>query len=436
MPFREKFLLGAGQARFQVYRFGYKLATRLLVRPLVRHRAVPLVAVTGTNGKSTVCKLLHGLYRAAGYRVAAATTDGVVVDGQWIRKGDHSGSNGIWRALRSGPLDLLIAETARGGILRFGIGFERCQAAVVTNVSNDHLGFDGVHRVEEMAAVKARVLQRLEPGGVAVLSLDDPLVRSMPRPAGTRVIHFTLSDAPAGDGDAVFLRDETIWSRIDGRELPVAQVGEAPLAWGGVQRHHLANLLAAVGLTAGLQDRFPVSAETLRSVLTTFGAEPRDNLFRSTLLRYRNNLVLLGFCQNEEGYRREAAFIQWVREQHAPVEVVGLLTETGWKREEDFRAISALVAPVCDRFRITPPPRKARWKWSDQDIVEWLSSAIPPEKIMPGALLSLDEVIHRREAEGGPGARLYVVFEAPLEPALDVERLLGEAEPVPRVRAP
>ena len=136
-------------------KYAYTLGAAFLVRPRVDRMGVPIIAVTGTNGKTTVCNLLYRIYLDAGYRVGLATTDGVMCRRETLLEGDKAGISGLWRLASCDELDVIVAETARGGILHNGLGFSSCSASVVTNVHEDHLGLGGIETVEEMAELKA-----------------------------------------------------------------------------------------------------------------------------------------------------------------------------------------------------------------------------------------------------------------------------------------
>jgi cyanophycin synthetase len=162
---------------------------------------VPIVAVTGTNGKTTTTRMVAHLLRAAGHRVGLTTTDGIYLDGRLLEAGDSAGPGSARALLRHPRVEAAALETARGGLLREGLGFDACDVAIVTNIASDHLGLGGVETLEDLARVKAVVPASVRPGGASVLNADDPLVVAMAGGAGGEVVFF------GGDEANPILRD-------------------------------------------------------------------------------------------------------------------------------------------------------------------------------------------------------------------------------------
>jgi cyanophycin synthetase len=178
--------------RWYWIRLGRRLNIRLVRHPLLALRGIPLIAITGTNGKTTTTLLINRILRDAGYRTGCSCTEGVLIDGEWLVHGDEAGSKGLWMASRPSGLHALVAETARGGILRYGLGFSSCHVSVVTTVAADHLGEHGIETVEDLARVKSSLPQHTRADGAVVLNADVPLVRDMARKTRARGVYFTL----------------------------------------------------------------------------------------------------------------------------------------------------------------------------------------------------------------------------------------------------
>ncbi|MEJ2589422.1 MAG: Mur ligase family protein, partial [Deltaproteobacteria bacterium] len=172
----------------------YRLATKLIYKPAVTRLNVPIIAVTGTNGKTTVTRLLEKVYLDAGYNVGTCTTDGVSHNGALFLSGDLSWGYGAWKAAQCPDVDLLILETARGGIIRYGMGFRECQVGVVTNLFEDHLGFDGVDSLEQMADVKSTIPIHTHREGSIILNGDDADVRRMVDRSPASPIYFVTGN--------------------------------------------------------------------------------------------------------------------------------------------------------------------------------------------------------------------------------------------------
>ena len=218
-------------------------------------RSMPAVSITGTNGKSTVARLITHILLRAGHHVGTTTSDGILVDERLIDAGDWTGPAGAAAVLRRSDVDVAVLETARDGLVLRGMGYESNEASVFTNVSSDHLDLGGIHTLPELAEVKGTVCRVTRPDGWVVLNADDPLVAAMARRVRARVSFFSMDpDASRllarhrrGGGRAhVFRRGRLVeWEGADEHEI--LDVADLPIAIGGLALHNVANALAAAG---------------------------------------------------------------------------------------------------------------------------------------------------------------------------------------------
>ncbi len=273
--------------------------------PLLPASGVPIVAITGTNGKSTTTRLLAHILARAGRRVGMTNSDGIYVDGILVEAGDWTGFGGAGRVLAEPGLDTAVLETARGGILLRGIGYERNDVSIVTNVSPDHLGLNGIDTLEELAETKAAVVRITKRDGWAVLNADDPRVWRMRRETKARWYPFTLDPAsPAIDealdrgGRAAVLEDERLVLRGAGRRpVRLASVAKLPVTFAGLSRYNVANALAA----AAAADALGLSRARIAAGLRSFTLDAAVNPGRLNLFERRGVLVLVDFAHNEAG---------------------------------------------------------------------------------------------------------------------------------------
>jgi cyanophycin synthetase len=272
-------------------------------QPTVPDPEIPVVQVSGTNGKTTTTRLLAHMVMTAGKRVAFSSTDGVYRDERLVKKGDYSGFGGAAIALAQHP-DIAVLETARGGILLRGIGVLHNDVAVVTNVSADHLHLQGISTVDQLAEVKATVTRITRPEGWVVLNADDPRVLAMRRTAAARVWLFSLDprhpalrEALADGGRAITVLDGTIvW--MDGPAVhPMVDLDRVPVTLSGLSRMYTQNALAAAaaGLAVGLPQR------SVSKGLRTFVLDPRKNPGRTNLFSLDGRLLVLDYAHNEAG---------------------------------------------------------------------------------------------------------------------------------------
>jgi cyanophycin synthetase len=283
--------------------------------PEVPDPDVPVIQVTGTNGKTTTTRLIAHLAITAGRRVAYSSTDGVYRNGRRVLEGDYSGFGGAATALEQRP-DLAVLETARGGILLRGIGVLHNDVAVVTNVSADHLDLHGISTVDQLAEVKATITRITRPDGWAVLNADDPRVLAMRRFATGRPWLFSLDpwhpalrENLAEGGRAMTVLDGTIvW--IEGHRVhPLVELERVPVTLAGISSINTQNALAAAAaaLAAGLP------ARAVARGLRTFVPDPRANPGRANLFSLDRRLILLDYAHNEAGMDGLVEILQGLR---------------------------------------------------------------------------------------------------------------------------
>lgn len=266
---------------------------------------VPIVAVTGTNGKSTTTRLIAHIATQAGLRVGMTNSDGIYVRGELVEAGDWTGFGGAGRVLAEPKLDLAVLETARGGILLRGIGYERNDVSVITNVSADHLGLQGIDTLDEMAEVKGAVARITRRGGWAVLNADDPRVWALRRQTRARPYAFSLKSAAPGlaealqaDGRvAVLDRGRLVLRRPGQRGVRLAVAADLPVTFAGLSLYNIANALAA----AAACDALGISPDLIAAGLASFSQDQAANPGRLNLYSRRTVLALVDFAHNEAG---------------------------------------------------------------------------------------------------------------------------------------
>jgi cyanophycin synthetase len=279
-------------------------------RPTVLNPTIPVVSVTGTNGKTTTTRLLGHIGMTAGRRTAWSSTDGVVVQGEVVEPGDYSGPAGARAVLGAPGVQLGILETARGGMLLRGMGVSANDVSVVTNVSADHLGQQGIDTVDQLAEVKAIVTKATRPGGWVVLNGEDPRVWAMRAGTKARPWAFALrSDAPAlreaidQGGRAITVLDGDVTVLEAGKDPDrLVSILDVPATLSGLSKHNIANALAATAAALGLG----LPREAVVQGLRTFAPDDRLNPGRMntyTLAREDGSAitVIVDLAHNEAG---------------------------------------------------------------------------------------------------------------------------------------
>ena len=309
---------------------------------------IPVIAVTGVNGKTTVTRFIAHLARQTGARVGMTCTDGVYIDDRRLEAGDCSGPASARAVLVNPAVDVAVLETARGGILRAGLGFDQCDVAVVTNIGGgDHLGISDINTPEDLALVKGTIVDAVGPHGFAVLNAADPLVAAMVRRCRGSVVFFARDSRHPGivahreqRGRAVFVRHGRVILAEGAHETDLLGVEEAPLTHGGRVGFQVENLLAAVG--AAWSAGFPL--DSIRRGLRSFGAEVDKVPGRFNVLQIKDATVILDYGHNPSSL---SAILETIRE--IPSErTVAVYSAAGDRRDEDMIAQGAMLAVHFD----------------------------------------------------------------------------------------
>ncbi len=321
-------------------------------------RTMPVVSITGTNGKSTVTRLITHILLFAGRHVGTTTSDGILVDEAMVEAGDWTGPGGAAAILHRSDVDVAVLETARGGLVLRGMGYESNDASVFTNVSSDHLDLGGIHTLPELAEVKATICRITRPDGLVVLNADDPLVAALARRVHARVGYFSLDPSSAAilarhrrAGGMAWVLDGDRLVEWDGAEAHVLlDTADLPVALGGLARHNIANALAAAGGARALGATREEVVDGLRDFRPSASLSPgRLNVFR-----LGGRTVIIDFAHNEAGTEAildvAVAIARGGTDRAAPVTAI---IGTGGDRPDDtLRGIGRIAASKAQRVVI------------------------------------------------------------------------------------
>lgn len=308
---------------------------------------IPIIAITGTNGKTTTTRLIAHILKGIGRQVGFTTTDGVYIQNYQLAKGDMTGPYSARLVLRDPTVEVAILETARGGILREGLGFPECDIGVVLNVTSDHLGIGDINSLEDMARVKSVLVESVHQKGYAVLNADDELVAAMAEKVKAAVAYFSMDpDNPliqdhVARGGTVAVYEEGYVSILKrGWKLRIEKTLNIPLTLSGKAGFMIQNVLAAT-LATFLHG---VSIDDIRVALGTFTSSVAQTPGRLNLFDVGNYQVLVDYAHNAAGYEAiQATLKHWDCKRK-----VGIIGGPGDRRNQDLRELGVLAAQTFD----------------------------------------------------------------------------------------
>lgn len=350
-------------------------ASRDVARPVIEmlfprgsRARVPIFAITGTNGKSTTARMLRHIFRFTGKIIGMTSTAGAWVGDTLIVPGDATGPRSARMVLSDPCVEVAILETARGGILREGLGYGEADVGAVLNVTADHLGLKGIDTIEELAEVKSLIVESVRRRGASVLNADDPLTRKMARRAGGKVTWFSLHGGdeemapwlrdhieaggaavvrePGPDGGTIVLHREALREVI----LPANSI---PATLHGLATFNIANALAAAAMAAA----HGISLPTIRTALGTFQSDFEQNPGRLNVHDAHGFRAIVDYAHNVAGLEALGVVIEGLKHRHQ--RAIGVISVPGDRRDEDILAMAQISAQLFDElvFREDPVTR-------------------------------------------------------------------------------
>ena len=400
-------------------KFVLRLAMTLLVQPRLWQLGVPIIAITGTNGKTTIVRLLTRIYRNAGYNVGACSTYGVTHNEKFVSRTDDASGLGAWRAAGCPNVDLLVLEVARGGLARWGTGFKKCQVGIVTNVYEDHLGYEGIHTLKQMAELKSAVPRATKKDGAIILNADDPLVREMAGKSKAEPIYFSMTKDHNEFDKVFYLNSSYICKKIGTVEEPVIDIKEIPITLNGERSFNIANVMAILAAVEGAKKLIPVDNAVVTRTLREFGTQPHDNLGTFHIISLQGERVILCNAKNPASFRFEIEMIKKIKGKEGFDHIAGILSAPGNRNDRYYQEMSELASHVCDLVLVTTPKDHYLRGRDPRELVALMSSKIPQSRILDDKDYTMSQWIELSRNRLG-GRILFVVFSSIISAKIDV----------------
>jgi cyanophycin synthetase len=384
---------------------------------------IPVVAVTGTNGKTTTVRLIAHIMSSIGRQVGRTDTDGIFLGDQQIEDGDWAGWGGARRVLSDQQVDIAVLETSRGGILRRGLGFDRCDVSVVTNLSEDHLGELGVESLDQMAYVKGIVVLATKPDGYVVLNADDSRVLRMQSLASAPVVLFSrnlenpvIAAHRRRRGPIVLSDGEMIHIDFEEQRGQIA-LADVPITVDGAALHNVENVLAATAVSLSLG----LDLDEIRSALCTFVPDATHNPNRLNIFKRDGVTVIFDYAHNEAGIE---ALLQFGKQlQQRSGKLLMILGGPGDRSDEQIRVQGLRAGAVVDQLFLHEEERYLRGRQLGETTELYRqgasSAGLPDEHIQ----LFGDEVAALEAALAKASAGDVVLVVAHAHRAVMLERL-------------
>ena len=334
---------------------------------------IPIVSVTGTNGKTTTTRLIAHIMKTTGSKVGYTTTDGIYIQNRLLYKGDCSGPESARFVLRDPTVDYAVLETARGGMLRAGLGYDLANVGVVTNVASDHLGLRGINDLEQLAHVKSIVPQNIHADGYAILNADDDTVFSMHQDVACNKAFFSMdSENPrisahcAKGGTACVYEDGNITLIKGDWRIGIDSVINMPLTYYGQAVFQIQNVLAAC-LAAFVQE---VKIEDLRIGLQTFVPSSSQLPGRMNIFEFNRFKVMIDYAHNPSSLEAIGKFVKALGDKHS----ISIIAGTGDRREEDLKNYGWIAAEYFEEVIV----------WEDKDYARGRDSKEVMDSVVQG----------------------------------------------------
>ncbi|GAB3536840.1 cyanophycin synthetase [Pontibacter brevis] len=371
---------------------------------------IPIIAITGTNGKTTTTRLLAHMVKSNGYQVGYTTTDGIYIQDKLLEKGDTTGPYSAEFVLKDPTVNFAVLECARGGLLRSGLGFQQCDIGIVTNVSSDHLGMRDIHTLEELAKVKAVIPKSVSKEGYAILNADDDFVYAMAAGLQCKVAFFSMDEENprilqhiSEGGLAAVFENGYVSIFKNSYKIRIDRVADIPLTFGGKARFNIENILAAS--LAGYISHF--DKENIKTSLRTFIPSPDKTPGRMNLFKFPDFEVLVDYAHNVGSLKAVGDFMNSLEASKK----VGVVAGVGDRRAQDLYELGQVAGQIFDEIivRLDKDLRGKSAAEITEPLIEGIKDSAPDKtpKLIPEEMRSIAYALEH----AAPGAIIAIFSE-------------------------
>jgi len=373
---------------------------------------IPIIAVTGTNGKTTTTRLIAHIVKNNGFRVGFTTSDGIYVQNNMLQKGDTTGPMSTEFILKDPTVEFAVLETARGGILRCGLGFGKCDIGVITNIQEDHLGIADIHTLDDLTRVKSVVINSVKKDGWGVLNADNEYCVRIGKRAECNIAYFSRNENNPvikahckKGGIACITENGFITIKKGDWKIRVQRIALVPLTFGGTVPFMIENVLAAT-LAAFL---WGFKTEDIKISLETFIPSAAQTPGRMNIFNFRDFRFMVDFAHNPDGYTGVKEFLKTIDSPYK----IGLVAGTGDRRDEDMRELGRLSAQMFDFILLRQEDHlRGRTRENILGLMIEGIKEIDPGKPFEITRLAGEEAISYAMSKATPGAFIVTLSDA------------------------
>lgn len=379
---------------------------------------IPIVSVTGTNGKTTTTRMISYILSKMGHCVGMTSTDGIYLNNECIHKGDDSGFNSAKTVLFNKDVDVAVLETARGGLIRKGLAYDVADVAVITNITDDHLGLDGVNSMEELSFVKSLVGEAVKEDGFVVINADDKWSKSIINRIKAKKIYFSkyrnndLIQKNINDGGiAIFIENNQIFVVNNNKKYCISSINDIPISYNGILEYNLENVMAVCGALIGLQVDYCMIEKGLREFMPN-----ENNIGRFNLYDVEGKKVILDYGHNIDGYNAVLSSLKKIKGNNKLIGVIGI---PGDRKDEAAYEIGDICSRELDKI-IIKEDRDSRGR-SSGEIASLIQKGALNANKNANVQIYLDEVEAVEQAlKISSQGDIIIVFYEELEPIIEL----------------